>query len=270
MASRLVKPLAAALGAPGERFGGVSGQLARENATRNPTRTARTAGRADDRPGAGHARGHTRREPQGHQPWRARGPGQGGLRRDLRQRLRPVHDRRRQGARRTRPAWRVASSVRSDSAVAFGDEGKVTGVDPATIGQVYDYRWNKGSDSVLLSLGFDGAVVRDAFADAHNLAVGDDFAITTPPGQEGAARGARDLQAAIRGARPAAGRGDARAAGVRHALPAAKGPVLVRRHGRGRHEPDHRGARARARPVPRTRCCAPRRTGWTSVPVGST
>ena len=51
------------------------------------------------------------------------------------------------------PGVAVASSVRSDSAVAFGNEGTVTGVDPATIGQVYDYRWNKGSDSVLLSLG---------------------------------------------------------------------------------------------------------------------
>ena len=41
---RLVRPLAALLGAPGERFGGAPGSLARENSTRDPARTARTAG----------------------------------------------------------------------------------------------------------------------------------------------------------------------------------------------------------------------------------
>ena len=44
IASRLVRPLAAAVGAPGQRFGGVAGALAKDNATRNPARTARTAG----------------------------------------------------------------------------------------------------------------------------------------------------------------------------------------------------------------------------------
>ena len=183
LASRLVKPLAAALGAPGERFGGVSGQLARENATRNPTRTARTAGalmiglalvtlvatlgaslkgtnrssledqvRAD----------YVVTSDNGFDPFTT-GAGK---------------------ALKDAPGVAVASSVRSDSALAFGNEGTVTGVDPATIGQVYDYRWNKGSDSVLLSLGFDGAVIRDDVADAENLTVGDDFSITTPQGKK--------------------------------------------------------------------------------------
>jgi putative ABC transport system permease protein len=183
ISSRLVKPLAAALGAPGERFGGVSGQLARENATRNPTRTARTAGalmiglalvtlvatlgaslkgtnrnaledqvRAD----------YVVTSDNGFDPFTT-GAGKA------------VQD---------APGVAVESSVRSDSAVAFGNEGTVTGVDPATIGQVYDYRWNKGSDRVLLSLGFDGAVIRDSVADAENLAVGDRFSITTPQGKK--------------------------------------------------------------------------------------
>ena len=43
LASRLVKPLAAILGWPALRFGGMSGELARENSIRNPSRTASTA-----------------------------------------------------------------------------------------------------------------------------------------------------------------------------------------------------------------------------------
>ena len=43
VASRVVRPLAFVLGAPGARFGGAAGRLARENAVRNPARTASTA-----------------------------------------------------------------------------------------------------------------------------------------------------------------------------------------------------------------------------------
>ena len=43
VASRVVRPLAFVLGAPGARFGGTAGTLARENAVRNPARTASTA-----------------------------------------------------------------------------------------------------------------------------------------------------------------------------------------------------------------------------------
>ena len=43
VAKRLVRPLAAVVGAPARRFGGEPGQLASGNATRNPARTASTA-----------------------------------------------------------------------------------------------------------------------------------------------------------------------------------------------------------------------------------
>ena len=42
-AGRLVRPLASVLGQPAARFGGAAGELARDNATRNPARTASTA-----------------------------------------------------------------------------------------------------------------------------------------------------------------------------------------------------------------------------------
>ena len=43
LAPRLVKPLASLVGFPAARFGGAAGRLARENAVRNPGRTASTA-----------------------------------------------------------------------------------------------------------------------------------------------------------------------------------------------------------------------------------
>ena len=182
VSGRLVRPLAAALGAPGERFGGAPGQLARENATRNPARTARTAGalmiglalvtlvatlgaglKSTDR----HAlKDQVRADyvvtsDNGYDPFTASA---GDAVADV-------------------PGVAVASSVRNDQASAFGSDSSVTGVDPSTIGQVYDYHWDKGSDTVLLSLGFDGAIVRKAFADDHDLNVGSQFNITTPQGK---------------------------------------------------------------------------------------
>src|SRR5204863_1298016 len=43
LAVRVVRPLAWVLGAPATRFGGAAGALARDNARRNPQRTASTA-----------------------------------------------------------------------------------------------------------------------------------------------------------------------------------------------------------------------------------
>ena len=43
VASRVVRPLALVLGTPGARIGGAAGKLARQNAVRNPSRTASTA-----------------------------------------------------------------------------------------------------------------------------------------------------------------------------------------------------------------------------------
>ena len=182
VSGRLVRPLAAVLGAPGERFGGAAGQLARENATRNPARTARTAGalmiglalvtlvatlgaslKSTDRNAL---KDQVRADyvvtsDNGYDPFTASA---GDAVADV-------------------PGVAVASSVRNDQASAFGSDSSVTGVDPATIGQVYDYHWDKGSDTVLLSLGSDGAIVPKSFADDHDLKVGGGFNITTPQGK---------------------------------------------------------------------------------------
>jgi putative ABC transport system permease protein len=81
------------------------------------------------------------------------------------------------------PGVAVSSGVRSDLASVFKSDGSVTGVDPSTIGNVYDYRWDEGSDLALLALGFDGAIVRHGFAEDHDLSVGSRFTVTTPQGK---------------------------------------------------------------------------------------
>jgi putative ABC transport system permease protein len=74
------------------------------------------------------------------------------------------------------------SSVRTDRARGFGDDTGVVGVDPATIGRVYRFDWNDGSDAVLPRLG-DGAIVDADYAKTHHLAVGRRLKLQTPVGE---------------------------------------------------------------------------------------
>ena len=64
------------------------------------------------------------------------------------------------------------SNVRQDIAEIDGNAGNLTGLDER-IDDVYDFRWDQGSDELLTSLGDDGAVLPDNVAEDHNLAVGD-------------------------------------------------------------------------------------------------
>jgi putative ABC transport system permease protein len=183
VASRLVRPLAASLGAPGERLAGTPGRLARENATRNPARTARTAGalmiglalvalvatlgaslKSTDRTALEDQvrSDYVVTSKNGFDPFTS-GAGE---------------------ALAQAPGVAVASSVRNDRASSFGSDISVTGIDPSTIGHVYDYRWEQGSDTILLTLGFNGAIVRNSFADDNDLKVGRTFNLTTPQGKK--------------------------------------------------------------------------------------
>jgi putative ABC transport system permease protein len=182
ISSRLVRPLAAAVGAPGERFGGVAGELAKDNATRNPSRTARTAGAlmiglalVTLVATLGASLKSTTKNALKDQ-----------VRADYVVTSKNGYDTFTSGAGSAlagTPGVAAASAVRYDKASSFGNDVGVTGVDPSTIGNVYDFRWEKGSDNVLLSLGFDGAIVRNKFADDHNLKVGSKFSMQTPQGK---------------------------------------------------------------------------------------
>jgi putative ABC transport system permease protein len=77
----------------------------------------------------------------------------------------------------------LASSVRTDQALASGSEADVTGVDPRTIANFYEFAWTEGSAATLAKLGEEGALVTESFADGEELAVGSRFPVETPAGK---------------------------------------------------------------------------------------
>jgi putative ABC transport system permease protein len=182
VASRLVRPVAAVVGWPAQRLGGTAGELARENATRNPGRTASTAaalmiglalvtvvavlGGALDTSTQGAVRDQITTElavtsQNGFDPL----PAAVGR------------------AVSSAPGIELASSIRSDQALVDGTaEADVTGVDPATIATFYEFAWTAGSDATLRELGSDGALVTQSFADDRELEVGDRLSIETAAG----------------------------------------------------------------------------------------
>jgi putative ABC transport system permease protein len=179
LASRLVRPLAATLGHPGERFAGAIGRLARQNSTRNPGRTATTAAALMiglalvtlvATLGNG-LRNSTRdslerqvvadyviSSEEGFEPFTAAA-----------------------GAAAARaPGVTGVSNVRSDDAQAFGEKIGVVGIDTA-IGDAYRYRLAEGSAAADRLPG-DGAIVEKGYADKHDLRLGSTFALQTPAG----------------------------------------------------------------------------------------
>jgi putative ABC transport system permease protein len=177
-ASKLARPLASALGRPFARFG-VSGSLARENAMRNPARTASTAaalmiglalvtmvatlGRGlivSDKDSLRHQvrADYVVTSKNGWDPL-ARSAGD---------------------AAAAAPGVILASSVRNEQAKVGDDEVRVDGIDPATIAAVYHYDWVQGSDATLSTLGRDGAVIRQKWATKHRVGVGDRIRVTNP------------------------------------------------------------------------------------------
>jgi putative ABC transport system permease protein len=184
LAPRLVRPLARLVGAPAARLGGAAGKLARENATRNPGRTASTA--------AALMIGLTL-------VTFVAVLGKGLLGSDeqsIRDQLVTSHVVTSQdgwstvpaGAGRAlaaAPAVKVASSVRYDRGrLATGHDVDVSGIDPATIGKAYAFRWEDGSEAGLSKLGRNGAIVRKDLADDETIRVGDPLLIETPSGKE--------------------------------------------------------------------------------------
>jgi len=181
VSSWLVRPLVAIVGIPSRRIGGAVGELARDNATRNPARTASTAAalmiglalvtfvatfgaglRSSDRNALRHqvTADYVVTSQNGWDPFPT------GVDRAVAK----------------APGVELVSSVRDDDASVLNDEARVDGVDPATIASVFHYDWAVGSDATLASLGKDGAILRKRFADQHHLSVGSRITITDPSG----------------------------------------------------------------------------------------
>lgn len=70
----------------------------------------------------------------------------------------------------------TVSNVRQDIAEIDGDAANLTGLDDR-VAEVYGFRWEAGSDEVLTQLGADGALLPNNVAEDRNLAVGDSFTV---------------------------------------------------------------------------------------------
>ncbi len=179
LAPRLVTPLARLVGWPARRRG-IAGELAGANAVRNPGRTASTAAAlmigltlvtlVAVLASSLNAAGTKALKEEVHAGYIIDGKDGLPFRAAEGDALEQV------------PGVKRASHVRSDTVLIDGDERTITGIDPATIAHFYTFKWAKGSEQALGSLGTDGALVKKGYADSHDLAIGSTFTITTPTG----------------------------------------------------------------------------------------
>jgi putative ABC transport system permease protein len=182
VSSNVVGPLARVLGWPATRVGGAAGSLARDNARRNPQRTASTAAAlmiglalvtlvatlatsiigtfnsaVDDlAPGEFYAI-------------------------TAQNNFSPIPISAGKAAAKT-PGLESISNVRAGDMRIFGHTRTLTAVDPG-VGKVINLNWKEGSQAVLASLGATGAFVDDGFAKNHDLTTGSGIILLTPTGK---------------------------------------------------------------------------------------
>jgi putative ABC transport system permease protein len=181
LASHIVHPLSLAIGKPLEGLRGVPGRLARENASRNPRRTASTSAAlmigvafvafmtifaAGLKASIADAvdlglKGQLIAQTTNFSPTPAAA-------RDVLGAVNGVE---------------TVSGVRFTKAIVAG-EGRpnVTGVDPATIGDVFNVGWVDGSAATLRALGPGEVLLSKRWSEDHDRGVGDALRVTTPTG----------------------------------------------------------------------------------------
>ncbi|HUH15335.1 MAG TPA: FtsX-like permease family protein [Gaiellaceae bacterium] len=179
-ASRLVRPLAQALGAPAARFGGSAGKLARDNARRNPQRTASTAaalmiGLALVTLVATLAAGIT-------QTFRGAVDElfTGDYAITAQNNFSPIPIDAAEAVRGV-PGVEAIGSTRTGEARVFDTTEFVTAVDEDTA-EVLTLDWVEGSQAILGSLGANGAFVDDGYAEENDLSVGSPITVIVPSG----------------------------------------------------------------------------------------
>ena len=188
VSSRLVRPIAAVVGWPVARTG-AAGALARENAVRNPARTASTAAALMiglalvtfvSVLGAGLAETARVRRDR---------PGRGRARRHLGQRLGPRPARRRPRHRRRHAAGHGLQRPRGPGRTVDGSArpGGAASTRPPSPART-DFTWTEGSDRLARRARHgDGAIVEEGFAEDHDLSVGSAVRVTTPSGDDASA-----------------------------------------------------------------------------------
>jgi ABC-type antimicrobial peptide transport system permease subunit len=80
------------------------------------------------------------------------------------------------------PGVQAASSVRGGQGQVFGDTITVTAVDEQAP-SVLRFDWKSGSQETLGTLGADGAIINEDYANKHDLQLGSTFAMTTVGGK---------------------------------------------------------------------------------------
>jgi putative ABC transport system permease protein len=180
LAPKLVPALASALGWPGARVGGVSGVLARENAMRNPARTAATAAALMIGLALVSAVGVLASGVRATFEHAVNVQFIGDYALTSQNGFTPTGIAS-EAAVRNAPGVVTVSGVRGAEGKAFGHKIQVTGVEPNVDG-VIKINWIKGVN-VAQTLGASGAFVDKSYAKDHKLSVGSSFTVETPSGK---------------------------------------------------------------------------------------
>jgi putative ABC transport system permease protein len=179
VAARVVRPLAFVVGSPGARFGGVAGRLARQNAVRNPSRTASTAAAVMIGLalitfvaviGQGVRSSFSSSVDQlflG--DYALSGDGEQPLTSEVALAVSKA------------PGVTAVSELRHADGRIGTKKVMVTGVD-RNMSKTIDIAWTDGSDEVPAQLGRNGAFVDDRYAKDHSLHVGSPIALKTQNG----------------------------------------------------------------------------------------
>jgi putative ABC transport system permease protein len=180
LSARFVAPLAWAVGWPSTRLAGAAGTLARDNARRNPQRTASTAaalmiGLALVTLVAVLASGIVTSFRSAVNDLFT-----GDYALTSQNNFTPLPVAAANAAARA-PGVLAIGNVRAGDAMVFGKHIQLTAVNPG-MAQVIAMTWKQGSQAVLTSLGAHGAFVADGYAKSHHLTVGTPFAVLTPSG----------------------------------------------------------------------------------------
>ena len=185
LSPRLVPPIAAAVGYPLERLRGVAGRLARENALRNPSRTAVTAaalmiGLALVTFVSVLAAG-------------VKSSIDDTIQNSLKAQIvvqnkdgfTPISPETGTALKRV-PGVEAVSPLKSSQAEVDGVSGKpfLSGIDPRTFDKVWDPTIDKGPPNVMSTLGPHDVVLEKNFAKDNSLDLGETLHVTTPVGNK--------------------------------------------------------------------------------------
>ncbi|HZP74355.1 MAG TPA: FtsX-like permease family protein [Gaiellaceae bacterium] len=179
-APHLVPWLASWLGWVGARTGGVSGRLARDNAMRNPARTASTAAALMIGLALVTAVGVLASGIKTTFEHAVDSQFLGNYALTSQNGFTPTGVASENAVKHVSGVVDV-SGVRAGDGRVRGSHVSVTGVEP-NVGKVIAITWKKGGPSVPAALGANGAFISTSYAKDHNLAVGSQFPLEVPTG----------------------------------------------------------------------------------------